>query len=85
MLNFRCYFRLSKASPMLVFMAFNLFYYSLIAQNKSDSLAESIKIETDLQKKAQMLDELANEIKTNLNARSWAFTSPTARSASPLA
>ena len=64
MLDLRYYFRLRKALPMIVFLAFNLFYYSLIAQNKSDSLAESIKMETDMQKKAQMLDELANEIKT---------------------
>jgi len=64
MLNLRYYFRLRKALPMIVLLAFNLFFYSLTAQNKSDSLAESIKLETDMQKKAQMLDELANEIKT---------------------
>ncbi len=49
---------------MFAFLLLNLFCFSLIAQNKSDSLAESIKLETDMQKKAQMLDELANEIKT---------------------
>lgn len=64
MLNCRLYDKLRRVLPVLTFLACNLFYISLIAQNKSDSLAESIKLETDMQKKAQMLDELANEIKT---------------------
>ena len=35
-----------------------------MGQNKSDTLAETIRLETDLLKKVQLLDELANEIKT---------------------
>ncbi len=50
--------------PFALVFAICFFYIPVLAQNKVDSLQNLLKLETDLLKKSQILNELATEIKT---------------------